>query len=223
MPENPYSPPASEYEIPDAPRSHGWKVEENQLWIAVGAQLPMIDPHNGLSDDTMTLCPLKIKSTLRWIPAALAGCLIILLIGLAQDGGYPLAIIALVGAVGLVIKAYRQRTAIFYVFLSAITIRRARITRMVDGAIPVVFVGFIPLIQSPVGHKTLLVILFCTIVILGIARAFFSFGIKQLRSRRQNGVLFEIRGLHPKALEYLKQVQLKRSNSAQSAAPSHSG
>lgn len=229
MPENPYTPPTADVVPPDAPQSHGWKLDGKHLFISIGATLPMIDPYNGESEDRMPLHPLRIKKSPLWILYLLIGApvmfLLLAFLGKTQSTTIPVMMAACGIAMfaGIIIGLF-QPTTTLHVFLSSTTVRRMKLKRILG------FVAFACYLGSTISrplfsqYPLLPTILFWGFAGTLIARILISLVGKQPICRRRIGLLFEIRGLHPDALTYLREEEeLRQSNSSQSAAPSHIG
>jgi hypothetical protein len=228
MPENPYSPPAAESGVLDAPQSHGWKTEGNRVHISFGATLPMIDPYNGKSEDQMALHPLRIKRSPLWIFLPLIGApvifLLLALLGKTQNPAIPVMMAACgIAIFATVIIGLFQPSTTLHVFLSSTTVRRMKLTRTLGWATFACYLGstisrsFVP--QYPL-LTTFLFWCFATGLVI---RILISLAAKQPACRRRIGLLFEIRGLHPDALAYLREEEFRQSNSSRSAGPSHTG
>ena len=66
--ENPYLPPQTPPGgIPDAPRTFGWEVLGPVLLVHRTAQLPMVDPYTGGSEDPMRMHRVPIGYRPRWL------------------------------------------------------------------------------------------------------------------------------------------------------------
>jgi hypothetical protein len=210
MSENPYSPPAAESDLPEAPPTHGWTIHGSYLLVSNGALLPMIDLYNGESQKRMTLHPLRIKKSPFWISGSIIACVVVfLVVSFSGETQSPLIHFILwtcvLGVLTAPVAKWLQPDVALSIFLSSGTVRRFKLTRVATlllcGAFLSMYVSWALTSQSSWISQCLSWIFGSTVV----ARILLSAGIRHPCFRRKIGPLFEIRGLHPDALTYLRE------------------
>lgn len=211
--ENPYAAPAvaDVSGIPDAPPSHGWWIEGDRLLVAEGAQLPMVDPFNGRSPERMTMREFRIDYRPAWTRFLLGGAFSAIVIGVALSMSDTLQLLAevlwIAGPLLLAVLFFvglRQGSVRLRAFCSDRTDGLIMISRGLGGVVAIGFVGMFfpaPLVQKSAWIPSVAAVLFLVAL---AARLLIRFSQRRLICRVRQEERFEIRGLHPDALEYLK-------------------
>lgn len=213
MTENPYAPPESRTPggIPDAPKDYGWKIREGKLAVRVAAQLPMVDPFHGGSDETMMMQQIQVRHRPRWmwlIPAAGAVALPLLAGGSEMTGRVILAIPGLLlgHIVGLVVGGFRASCSVrFFIRKNALRNRRLH-DRTTFGLFLLLLPGSLLFQLGPDWMMRIpMVALPCWVVslLLGMIRH------RRLKCRIRRDGFFEIAGVHPQAIRELSAMKPK--------------
>lgn len=201
--DDPYAPPNTVSNgLPVAPRSFGWEVAGNAVWVEKTAQFPMIDPYTGGSEETMMLQKVEVKYRPPWLLAfPVLGALAMFTL---EEGGNWMDLAGL-GLAGLLLG---WLVSVFVgLFLPVCTLRlffekrtlriRKNGTGIMNALLLTGLFGGLVLINAP--HWIQWIPTF----------AFFCWGIgllvgvtlvRRLRCHRKSGDRFVIRGFHPKAL-----------------------
>ncbi|WAC20469.1 hypothetical protein OVA24_03630 [Luteolibacter sp. SL250] len=210
MSENPYAPPGRPDdgdEVPDAPLSTGWMLDGGRLMVRQDAQLPMVDPFSGVSEERMTLRSLPIRYSPSWHRMTFAGAVL----GLAGGGFFrfphglsPFLLISGAAAITLYL--------ISGVFLSSVRIRvfttrasnlKARMGNLINAMMAVTLASLIFAANSGRIHpavSTGIAMLFGLSLIASISFRMLTW---RLTCRKKTGDRYEVRGLHPDAFRFL--------------------
>jgi hypothetical protein len=204
--ENPYALQAASGtpELPEAPPSEGWALEGNRLIVSRDALLPMVDPYDGTSQETMRMRPVRIPLRPFWHLWFLVGGFGGILLGnIVPMGG----LIAKLGAIACIlygIIGLSLGSARFHIFCSARSERQTRVAGFIHLIFLLSVVGmFAALVYEsrfPTLSSVLGILFIVSTVVMGVSR----YLTKRLTCRDMVGGKYEIRGLHPDALEYLR-------------------
>ncbi|RYD37411.1 MAG: hypothetical protein EOP87_03575 [Verrucomicrobiaceae bacterium] len=208
--ENPYAPPASRAEdgdVPDAPKPSGWILSGDALLVRQDAQLPMVDPFTGVSEERMTLRSIPIRHSPSWRGAALVvGVLGIVGGGFLSlpDGLSPFLLIPGVAAMlfylvtGIFLSTVRIR-----VFTTRASDLRGRMGNLINVMMSLTLASLVFAASSgrvPPAVSTGIAVLFGLSFIAAIS---FRMLTQKLGCRKKTGDRYEIRGFHPEALRFL--------------------
>ena len=215
MSDNPYLPPTAETDVPNAPQSHGWFVRDDFLHVEPNAQLPMIDLFTGETADRMILHPMKVTKNPIWLI-----CLIWIAVGLVSISfalenslenslsvevtrslGFVSGLAAIIGAIltrSLKVNTFFARKSSGKVSLLS------RTETLLGIALAVLILAL--WVLPPVHHNEARTTAESLIVAIIVARILLPFFFKRLTCRRSFGSHFEIRGVHPVALEQLRKL-----------------
>jgi hypothetical protein len=210
---NPYSPPSlpESSEIPDAPPPHGWWIDGDRLLVMQGAQLPMVDPFNGRSLERMTLREFRIKHRPGWHRLTLLATIAAIVIGvaLAMTDTLPLVaqllwVVAPISLIFLLFASWRLDSVRIRAFCSDRTDGMIMISKGLSG---VIVIGFVAALFSLALVRIALWIPYVAWAVFGLsfsAQLVIWFSHRKLICRLKRERRFEIRGLHPDAIEYLR-------------------
>lgn len=193
---NPYAPPVVDDTggLPDAPPAFGWRVEENRLMVREESVLPMVDLYSGGSVETMTLAKLRVHCRPLW----LWGIPLVTVVGVFW-GGIGSWAVYLMG--GLIIRLSVSRyfpACTMQAFFERRTSRRRVVLASTTFFLAVVLTIFpMRFVSFTVGGDVFL--------LLWIVFAFVV--MRQMVCRRVIDGWFEIRGVHPRALQRLVVIQ----------------
>jgi len=205
MSDNPYLPPKAETDVPDAPQSHGWFVRDGHLHVETNAQLPMVDLFSGETADRMILHSMKVTryplwlTTLSWTTMGLV--LLSFATPLAGITG-PLAFVTgMAAAIGAILTRSFKLGAMFTHKSSRKINFLSRVGSILGFILLLLFFAQfgISILRSD-ETRAAIGIVFVTLLVLRLLMPFF---FKRLTCRRSFGSHFEIRGVHPVALEQL--------------------
>lgn len=210
--ENPYAPPqTTSAGVPDAPESFGWKLIGNRIWVEKFAQFPMVDPYSGESDEVMTMTRITLRQrpiwlvVLRWILV----CVIFLPAAplIDPDLKTTISFIGIAGfAITLIASMFLPLVGL-KVFFTSRTLRSRTIQHWTISAL--FLVGIISGIQFgnsglPSSHPLLDGIPVIAFGLWFLGLIWKNLIQRRLTCRRRKDGRFEIRGIHPKALDQLK-------------------
>jgi len=206
---NPYAPSKSDT-VADAPKSSGWEVSGGSLFVIRDAILPMIDPYTGERAERMTLYRLAVRRRLLWARFLTWGCLLAIIFSQALVWIFSSGLLGRLCIVGFFAGLVAP---VFYapvrlgVFVAPSSMKRRRlVTRFVVGSALaglalLVSLGFAPLQEFVMS---LLALSLGVMLLTAIGARLFQ--RRLICVGHENG-LFEIRGLHPRALETLGKYQ----------------
>jgi len=215
--QNPYAPPTTRGDVatlPDAPKSAGWSLAGETILARQDAQLPMVDPFTGISEDTMTLRHISIRHSPRWLHGSLVVALACILCagfidlpgGLAEALGFTGAAAGLLYLVaGIFLSSVRIR-----VFTGRSSNLKISISAFLNTATSLTLLALIGSVSVGSDHPTMtkvIAILFGVHIISSIALRFRS---RSLKCCRIIGGHHEIRGIHPEALRFLAEATAAR-------------
>lgn len=216
--ENPYAPPTAGRDtgdLPDAPKSAGWSLSENAILVRQDAQLPMVDPFTGISEDRMTLRHISIRHSPHWLHAALVVALACILSASFIDlpGGISEALGLTGAAAGLLylIASLLFSSVRIRVFTGRSSNLKIRISAFLNTASSLTLLAVIGSLSVGTHQPTMakvIAILFGVLIISSLAFRFLS---RSLKCRRKVGGLHEIRNLHPDALRFLADTTSRAS------------
>lgn len=197
---NPYAPSqVHEDQVPDAPRSGGWRIEGGRLWAERDACLPMVDPYSGASEDRMTMIRLQVYRRVLWPRFAflggIAGSIGAAVAGLPESVQATLGVIGAVGFIAGLATPVLNRRMDLRVFVTRSTRLRQRVWGWA-GVVAILFwfvsafFAFVP----PLLPASLLLGL---LIARWVRRRIFYY--------RRAGETFEIGGVHPDAMAILMQ------------------
>ena len=215
MSDNPYLPPTAETDVPDAPQAHGWFVRDGFLHVEPNAQLPMVDLFTGETADRMILHSMKITKNPIWLI-----CLIWIAVGLvtfsftlensledthfkgiAGPLGFVSGLAAIIGAT--LTRSFKFNTFFTRKSSGKVSLLSWSETLLVIAlAVLLLVLWMLPLLHYKEARKTAESL----IVAVFVARILLPFSFKRLTCRRSFGSHFEIRGVHPVALEQLRKL-----------------
>lgn len=210
---NPYSPPAlpESSEVPDAPPPHGWWIDGDRLLVMQGAQLPMVDPFNGCSPERMTLREFRIKHRPGWHRLTLLATISAIVTGvaLAMTDTLPLVgqllwVATPISLIFLFFAGWRLDSVRIRAFCSDRTDGLIMISKGLSG---VTTIGFVAVLFSGGLKQIASWLPYVALAVFGLslaAQLVIWFSHRKLTCRSKREGRFEIRGLHPDALEYLK-------------------
>jgi len=211
MSDNPYAPSAVD-DVAEAPASHGWEMVEGRLIVEKEATLPMIDPFTGASEDRMVLFRLAVRRRYLWPRHLFLGGLCLSLASAWMAVGEAIAplfeAMMAVGLLASVLIPVLSRPAWILVFMTRRTVRREELLKW--GALVgiVLVLGLVVVVPNipgiSVGVVNALTVLFVVILVVAVGSRWLQ---RRLVYRRYVGERFEIRGLHPKALEAMMRIQ----------------
>jgi hypothetical protein len=211
MTENPYAPPETKAPggIPDAPKDYGWNIRNGKLAVRVAAQLPMVDPFHGGSDETMMLQQIQVRHLPRWmwlIPLAGAFALPLLSGGSDMTSRVMLAIPGLLlGHIGGLVAGGFRASCSLRVFIRKKTLRNRRLHDRITLALFLLILPGALLFQlGPDWMMRIPGIAFpCWVVslIFGMIRH------RRLKCRIRRDGFFEITGVHPQAIRELSAMK----------------
>lgn len=199
---NPYAAPVAEAQLPEAPPSFGWKfdAERRRLLVRNQAVLPTIDPFNGRSEDVMHQQLLRVRYAPYWPWVFIAGGAGAGgLIGLVSENGMASLAPGLgIGLLTWILSGLFFSSCTIRVFFCRKTLRRHRIVNWIVNGLLLAWVlgSFTPLRDEPGVIQWLFVAW-----VLGVILT--SFFLRRMTCRTKRDSWFEIRGLHPKAIEFL--------------------
>jgi len=212
MSDNPYLPPTAETDVPDAPQSHGWMVKDGYLLVEPNAQLPMVDLFTGETADRMILHAMKITRMPFWMIGlfwtAVGLTTVSILLGnapLVTVTG-PLAFLSgLATAIGAILTRSFTLKSLFTRESSRKITLLSRSATILGITLMVSFLTmtFVDLDISLRTRKAIGVAIVVGIVVRIIVPFFF----RRLTCRRSMGSHLEIRGVHPVALERLRELR----------------
>lgn len=208
MSDNPYLPPQAETDVPDAPQSHGWFVRDDYLHVETNAQLPMVDLFTGESADRMILHSMKISRNPFWLIGLIWTALGLTILSIAIGNTPVVAItgpLAFVTGMAAAIGAILTRSFKLGAMFTSESSRKITLLSRVGSILGFIllllfFAQFGISILSSDEIRAALGIAFATLLVLRLLMPFF---FKRLTCRRSFGSHFEIRGVHPVALEQL--------------------
>lgn len=228
MQENPYQPPAAvEQDIPDAPASQGWMVDGNQLLVLPSAQLPMVDPYNGKTEERMQLFPVNLTRCPAWIPWTTAISFGLVAVSQVLEALDHNPWLAIPGFLGLVITGIASRfnsSITIQIFCTRWSANRLNVTRwnawittilLLLLLLPFPYKQSYPQITWAIG---ILFLISCLIQVI------FLLTLRKLICRHQKPPYFCVRGFHPDALKELTRLgSLKGMSGSPGAPPSSAG
>lgn len=213
MTENPYAPPkiTSAGGIPDAPKDYGWRVLDGKLMVREAAQLPMVDPFYGGSDEAMMLQQIKIRHRPRWmwlIPLAGAIALLLLSGGSGLAGRLIMAIVGLLLGhfVGTVVGGFRASCSLrFFIRKKTLRVRRLH-ERITSGVFLLFFPGSWLFQLGPAWMQAIPMIALPCWVVAVLSGMILH---RRLKCRNRREGYFEITGVHPHAIRELSAITPK--------------
>lgn len=228
MLENPYQPPAAvEQDIPDAPASHGWIVNGKELLVLPLAQLPMVDPYSGKTEERMQLFPVNITHCPAWIPWTTGVSFGLIAISQVLESLDQNSWPAIPGFLGIVIAGIASRfnsTITIQIFCTRWSANRLNATRWNTWITTILLILLLlpfPYKQSYPQITWVIGILF---LISCLSQMIFLLALRKLICREQEPPYFRVRGLHPDALKELERLgSLKERSGSPSAPPSSAG
>lgn len=215
--ENPYEAPKSLDidDVPTAPLSSGWRVEGKCLYVSSVCILPMIDVYSGALADRMTMHWLTVRMKPWWmvsIPVLLALLLLFLLpvvvigfVGLFLTGG-------ILGLILCGVIAHFLPSCTMRAFFTRETMRRRNLIPGILFGLFVVYIIAPMFLRRPLPGLMVLPTMAGWLWLIGMIYLFFI--RRRLTCRRKVGETFEIRGVHPKALRQLAEIQTEREKQA---------
>ena len=215
MSDNPYLPPQAETDVPDAPQSHGWMVKDDYLYVEPNAQLPMVDLCTGETADRMILHSMKVTRNPFWLISLIWTAVGLVTFsftlensldnssfaGIAGPLGFVSGLAAIIGA--MLARSFTVNT-LFTRKSSAKISLLSRTETLLGIAFAILLLAL--WILPPRRHiegRTALGVLIAVVI---VARIFLPFCFKRLTCRRSFGSHFEVRGVHPVALEQLHKL-----------------
>lgn len=214
--ENPYAPPeTTSVGLPDAPESFGWELVGKAVWVEKFAQFPMVDPYTGQSDDVMTMNRLTVRVRPLWMSLLQWAFIGILLLGISPLAGGIATLVGLLGLIVLAIVSALYPLTGLKVFFVARTLRNRAIQYWIfKGCLMLAILSGLTL-----GIQRLFPKWLSPEWIFMIALGIWLIGLiwqhtieRRLTCRRHKDGRFEIRGFHPKALEFLAQEKQTRAS-----------
>lgn len=221
MRENPYTPPT---DLGSPPVPNGWRLEGDSLFCMKGAQLPPVDPFTGESDSGLLPVSLHAQPSPRWLP----------LLMFASSAGYfasatipePLLKLLVIGGSFVLNLLFVRRISVkgfcrISCYRTPVT-RRKMVLWNLSGfivSLPFLIALLAKLPELPrISNLWLLAPIILWLFLMIYHRP-------QLRNLGKDGEFFRIGGLHPEALEFIRQSTVS-SNPSQfhtTASGSHAG
>lgn len=211
MSDNPYLPPTAETDVPDAPQSHGWSLKDGYLLVEPDAQLPMIDLFSGETADRMILHSMKVTRMPFWLIGLFWTALGLTAVSIWM-GNAPLVTVTgplafltgLAAAIGAILTRSFTLKSLFTRESSRKITLLSRSATILGITLMVCFVTmtFVDLDISLRTRKAIGIMMVVGIMVRIIVPLF----SRRLTCRRSFGSHFEIRGVHPVALEQLRKL-----------------
>lgn len=213
--ENPYAPPASQdvVNLPVAPLSSGWHVKGKAILVTDVCILPMVDLLNGKTEDMMTMHWVTVHLRPAWLWAIPVLCALLALFLIPTDDGLSICGGAVIGfCLGLIPRAlvgrFLPRCALRAFSLTASWRRRNLMSNVVS------WLGVFIVVTGLLPFAPLKAIAGVGIGLLILRMLYVALFQRRLACRRKVGDAFEIRGVHPKALRQLAEIQARREKQA---------
>jgi hypothetical protein len=205
--DNPYAPSSVADAAMEAPRSRGWELVEGKLLVEPEAVLPMIDPYTGETADRMTLMRIALRPRALW-PRFLfmGGFSLMIFFGLLGFPGIS-AFMYLPWVIGFIGGVWTSLSGsiVVHVFLTERTHRKRRLVHWLlfaSGLLAFVLLLVVPNVPQVADQLgDVVAALWFTTVLVAILVRWLR---RRLYCRRSPDRRFEMRGLHPRAMELLE-------------------
>lgn len=212
MSDNPYLPPTAETDVPDAPQAHGWFVKDGYLHVEPNAQLPMIDLFTGETAERMILHSIKVTRFPFWLIGLIWIAIALCLASIALSNTPFVKItgpFAFLTVMASAIGAILSRSFTLKVLFTRESSRKISLLSLFGTILGFVllllFLAQFQVFNSRSGAaKQALVIAFVVAIAVRFSVPLF---FRKLTCRRSFGTHQEIRGVHPAAIERLRELR----------------